>query len=82
MTPGGAAGRVSLAPLSGRCVPPVPHPALLGFEHESVAPVEIDSRRRSTTAPAAADHGALENVVVALVRGVGRIGFRQVERAA
>jgi hypothetical protein len=68
---GGAAGRV-----------PLPHPALLGLEHEGVASVEIDPGRRAAAALAAADHRALEHIIVALVRCIRWIGFGQAECSA
>jgi hypothetical protein len=81
VSPAGATGSVCLAPLR-RYRLPLPHPALLGFEHEGVASVQIDPRGRPAASLAAAGHGALEDIIVALVRGVGGIGFGQVERAA
>jgi hypothetical protein len=75
-------GYLASAPRRAGDVLGIAHPALLGFEHEGVAAVEIDPRRRAAATLAAADHGPLEDVVVALMGCVGGVWFRQVERAA
>jgi len=79
---GSPPGYLASAPRPAGGVLGIAHAALLGFEDEGVAAVEIDPRRRAAATLAAADHGPLEDIVVALMGCVGGVWFRQVERAA
>jgi len=74
--------RIALSPRPCRSACHVSHAALLGFEHESVAPIQINPRRRAATADASANDRPLEDVIVALMRGVRRVGFGQAQRPA
>jgi hypothetical protein len=74
--------RITLAPRDRLPAIRVAHAALLGFEHESIAPIQIDPRRRAATADASTHDRALEDVIVALMRGVRRVGFGQAQRPA
>jgi hypothetical protein len=80
---------VAVAPARSRTAPGFlaraalfPHAALLGFEHEGAAAVEIDAPDPRAAPAAARGDGALEDIVVALVRGVGGLWFGQAENPA
>lgn len=51
-------------------------PALLGFENEAAAPIEIDPAVPGLARFVAKRDSALEHVIVVFVRRIGRIGPR------
>ena len=65
---------------AGNLLGPTAFAALLGLENEAAAPIQVDSAVALETAQILQSHGALEHIVVAIVRRVGGVGNGHVDQ--